>query len=183
MDPNLFHVDWEQDGEVLIVIVVLSFFVERALALVFEHRLYVNRFSETGFKEPIAFLVALFICRNWDFDALSTVILAEANAAGWTHGHSCNYRWRQQGIGQAVSWPNEREEFVPSEGSTTTGPANDHTPTRGPGTGNGHTPTRGPGSNGHTPHQGNGDREMVRQSDGTKGVARRARLVSASDRS
>ena len=77
MDPNLFYVDWEQLSEVLIAIIVLSFFVERALALVFEHRLFVARFSEKGLKEPIAFLTAFMICRNWDFDALSTIILAE----------------------------------------------------------------------------------------------------------
>jgi len=77
MDPNLFRVDMERLGEVLIAIVVLSFFLERALALIFEHRLYIARFGDRGLKEPIAFLAALFVCWNWDFDAVSTVILAE----------------------------------------------------------------------------------------------------------
>ena len=31
MDPNLFHIDFERLMEVLITIVILSFFVERAL--------------------------------------------------------------------------------------------------------------------------------------------------------
>src|SRR5262245_46636282 len=77
MDPNLFHVDLERLGEVLVAVIVLSFFVERALAIVFEHRLWVQRFPNSGLKEPIAFLVALGICRFWDFDAVSTTILAE----------------------------------------------------------------------------------------------------------
>jgi hypothetical protein len=38
MDPNLFHIDLERLFEVLMAIVVLSFFVERALSLLFGHR-------------------------------------------------------------------------------------------------------------------------------------------------
>lgn len=39
MDPALFRIDWEVLAEVLATIIVLSFFVERALSIVFEHRL------------------------------------------------------------------------------------------------------------------------------------------------
>jgi hypothetical protein len=77
MDPNLFHLDYERLGEVLIAVIVLAFFVERALALVFEHRLFANNYGGKGFKEPIAFLVALAICRRWNFDAVSMTILTE----------------------------------------------------------------------------------------------------------
>ena len=43
MDPNLFHLDWERVGEVLTAIVVLSFVLERALAVPFESRLLINK--------------------------------------------------------------------------------------------------------------------------------------------
>ena len=38
MDPNLIHLDYEKLFEVLITIVIFSFFVERALSVVFEMR-------------------------------------------------------------------------------------------------------------------------------------------------
>lgn len=77
MDPNLFHLDWERLSEVLAVIVVLAILLERALALVFEHRLFVKRLEESGWKMPIALLVALFVCVWWQFDALSMIILRD----------------------------------------------------------------------------------------------------------
>lgn len=77
MDPNLFHLEYERLFEVLTTVVVLSFFVERTLALVFEHRLFIKYFDKRGLKEPIAFLVALAVCRTWDFDAVSMTILTE----------------------------------------------------------------------------------------------------------
>ena len=40
MDPNLFHLDWERLIEVLITIVVLAFFLERSLSLLFESRFF-----------------------------------------------------------------------------------------------------------------------------------------------
>lgn len=48
MDPNLFHLDWDRTIEVLAAIVVLSFFVERALALLFEHKWFIARFRNRG---------------------------------------------------------------------------------------------------------------------------------------
>jgi hypothetical protein len=38
VDPNLFHIDWERTLEALVAIVVLSFVVERACAILFESR-------------------------------------------------------------------------------------------------------------------------------------------------
>ena len=78
MDPNLFHVDWDQLLEVMAAVVVLSFVVERALALIFEHRWYVARFNETGLKAPIAFVVSLFICIEWKFDLVSVLLKSDA---------------------------------------------------------------------------------------------------------
>lgn len=77
MDPNLFHIDWEQLGEVLTAVIVLSFLIERALALVFEHRLYVKYLGNRGFKEFVAFGFAFLICYRWDFDAVSVLLSAE----------------------------------------------------------------------------------------------------------
>lgn len=73
-DPNLFHLDWGQLFEVLGAVVVLSFVVERVLALVFEHRLYVNNLSESGFKEPIAFALSLAVCIYWPLDLVSVIL-------------------------------------------------------------------------------------------------------------
>lgn len=77
MDPNQFRLDWEMMGEILAVVVFLSFAVERALAPVFEHRLYDARLKESGLKEPIGFLVALVVCRYFEFDAMSIILRAD----------------------------------------------------------------------------------------------------------
>jgi hypothetical protein len=77
MDPNLFHLDWDRLSEVLTVIVVLAFILERALALLFEQKIFVDKFSGRGVKEPIAFVVALLVCWKWNFDALSMTLLTD----------------------------------------------------------------------------------------------------------
>ena len=75
MDPNLFHLDWERTTEVLATIVILSMIIERSLAIVFEHRAFINRAHKKGVKEPLAFAVALLVCIQWDFDAVSMIVL------------------------------------------------------------------------------------------------------------
>jgi hypothetical protein len=77
MDPNLFHLDWERVGEVLVGVVILAFLVERALAVLFESRFFINRFKEKSLKELIAFVVAVIACWYWDFDAVSMIFLKE----------------------------------------------------------------------------------------------------------
>jgi hypothetical protein len=77
MDPNLFHVDWGRLSEVLIAIIVMSFLIERALAVLFESRFFINRFKERSLKELIAFIVAAAVCWYWDFDAVSMIFLKE----------------------------------------------------------------------------------------------------------
>src|SRR5262249_35053448 len=74
IDPNLFRVDWEQTGEVLAMIVVLAFLVERALAVVFESKIYIDSVGKAPIKEMITFGVCLVICYLWSFDALSVVL-------------------------------------------------------------------------------------------------------------
>jgi len=46
MDPNLFHIDWERTLEALVGIVVLSFLVERACAILFESRWWISHFED-----------------------------------------------------------------------------------------------------------------------------------------
>ncbi len=84
MDPNLFAIDSERLLEVLFTIVVLSFLIERALALVFENAWFVERFTGKGVKEPITFAVAFAVCKNWDFDALSVILVKERTQL-WGH--------------------------------------------------------------------------------------------------
>lgn len=47
-DPSLFRIDWEVLAEVLAAIIVLSFFIERALSLLFEHRFFVKSLAQRG---------------------------------------------------------------------------------------------------------------------------------------
>lgn len=75
MDPNLYHLDWERLFEVLITIVIMAFLLERALALLFESRVFINHVQGKSFKELIAFVVAALVCWFWDFDALSMIFL------------------------------------------------------------------------------------------------------------
>ena len=80
MDPNLFRIDWEVLAEVLTTIIVLSFFVERALSILFEHRFYLMHFKDTGFKEPIALALSFAIVSKWKFDALAVILQADQNS-------------------------------------------------------------------------------------------------------
>ena len=77
MDPNLFAVDLERLFEVLVSIIVLSFLVERALAVPFENRLLVKSLSKKGLKELIAFFVSFLVVHHWDFDAVSIIFTKE----------------------------------------------------------------------------------------------------------
>jgi hypothetical protein len=77
MDPNLFHLDWERAGEVLVAIIVLSFVPERALAVLFESRLFIKRFEGKGVKEWIAAGICVAVCIIWKFDAISMIILTD----------------------------------------------------------------------------------------------------------
>ena len=72
-DPNVL-VDWNLLLEALVAIIVLAFFVERALSLLIEWRHFDGRFSTTGLKEPLAFAVSLLVTWQWDFDAVSMVV-------------------------------------------------------------------------------------------------------------
>ncbi|HWO08877.1 MAG TPA: hypothetical protein VNN80_05335 [Polyangiaceae bacterium] len=77
MDPNLFAIDIERLGEVLLSIIVLAFFIERALALLFEQRWVADRISGKGIKEPVTLAVSYLVCKHWDFDAISVIFLRD----------------------------------------------------------------------------------------------------------
>ncbi len=77
MDPNLFHLDGERLFEVLVAIVVLSFFIERALAVLFESRFFMEKCRGMNLKEILAVVVGGAVCWYWDFDAISMVFLKE----------------------------------------------------------------------------------------------------------
>jgi hypothetical protein len=77
MDPNLYHLDWERLVEVLTALIIISILVERALSIVFEHRLYVKYFDQKGFKEVITFIVGLIVCIVWNFDAVSMILVSD----------------------------------------------------------------------------------------------------------
>lgn len=102
VDPNLFYLDFERVSEVLLTIVVFAMLIERALSIVFESRLFIERVDYTvkrggrtikgsdrdgspdpiteatprnrGLKEFIAIAVSTFVCWKWDFDALSILM-------------------------------------------------------------------------------------------------------------
>jgi hypothetical protein len=73
MMPAEFNIDYEVVFQSLAAIVILSFFLERALAMLFEWKPYVNKFGGKSLKTPIAFLGACAVCWMWDFDAIGSL--------------------------------------------------------------------------------------------------------------
>ncbi len=74
MDPLQFRIDWEILTEVLVTIVVLSFFVERALSIVVENKLFVrSRLDDIGLKEILSLILSFFVVKVVGFDALAIV--------------------------------------------------------------------------------------------------------------
>ena len=86
VDPNMFSVNWELLVEVLAMIVILAFIVERALALLFESEVFIKwqekrKKKEQGSLKPlIAFLVAAIGCLLWKFDAISIILANEKSS-------------------------------------------------------------------------------------------------------
>ena len=90
MDPNLFYLDFERLFEVLITIVIFSFFIERALAVIFETRWFIKMYDNPnekrkGVKEIIALIVSIAACVFWQFDAFSIIVVShsEMQIAGY----------------------------------------------------------------------------------------------------
>ncbi len=96
VDPNLFHLDYERLIEVIVVICILSIFVERALSILFEMKFFIQLTEDTetikkikkergeelkqnrkerkglkGLKEIISFGVSFLAVWLVSFDALT----------------------------------------------------------------------------------------------------------------
>ena len=63
----------------LTYMVVLSIFLERALAVLFEWRAVRDWIKQKMLRAPIAYLVALLICILYNFDALSIIFSESKN--------------------------------------------------------------------------------------------------------
>lgn len=84
MDPNLFHLDWEQTFEVLAGIVVAAFLVERFLSVLFENRALLPFFAGSGAKEMTSLAAAFAFCFYTKFDAVSVIFSGEqVGLPGW----------------------------------------------------------------------------------------------------
>ena len=71
MGHESLAIDSQRLFDVLSVIVILSFFVERFLSVVFESRWFLEKLASRHLKEPITLVFSVVICRHWDFDAVS----------------------------------------------------------------------------------------------------------------
>ena len=88
MDPLLFGIEVDVVGEVLLVVILFSLLIERALSPIFEWRKYIEfvekRGSRKGTKEPIALLVSLAVVAFYDFDAMAIILKEESSSwIGW----------------------------------------------------------------------------------------------------
>lgn len=77
MDPSFWHLDGERAFEALVGIVILSFLLERALAVLFETRLFIDQAQGKSLKELIAFVFCAGVCWLLEFDAISIIFLKE----------------------------------------------------------------------------------------------------------
>ena len=74
-DPNQFAMQWELLFEVLFLVIVLSFIVERTLAVVFESHPWVTwQKKKTTPKTSIAVLVSVLICYFYQIDIMAVLM-------------------------------------------------------------------------------------------------------------
>ena len=67
MDPNFIHMDWERSFDALTLVVVLAIIVERALTVIFQNRIYIERYHRDGMKETVALAASIAACAAWKF--------------------------------------------------------------------------------------------------------------------
>ena len=77
MDPLLFGMNSDVVGEVIGTIVVLSLFIERALAWVFGWRLVAEAINGKGFRAPISAGVSIATVWLYGFDAMAIIFQEE----------------------------------------------------------------------------------------------------------
>lgn len=80
MDPLLFAVNDEVVFEVLAMLILLSLILERGLSMLFEWRIFIEKASKRGMKEPIAFIAALIVIVSYKFDALAILFSEESTS-------------------------------------------------------------------------------------------------------
>jgi len=104
LTPDLFHIDYGRLLETLVTIIVFSFFIERALSVIFESRIFINwseakpetttpktgingeseqvvvpgHTKKKGIRELISILTSIGFCMAIQFDAI-TIILQSSN--------------------------------------------------------------------------------------------------------
>lgn len=69
----------------LLLVVIFAVLIERALAIVFESRMFIiyfHRFGPFPIKEFIVFGVSLTICLQYDLDIMSTLLASEPSFLG-----------------------------------------------------------------------------------------------------
>lgn len=79
--------NWSRVFDVLVLITVVSMMTERALALIFESRRYMDKFpkgtGKGGRKEIICAIVGITVCVHWKIDAMYVITGAkETSTAG-----------------------------------------------------------------------------------------------------
>lgn len=101
IDPNLFALQWDVLIEVLTLVVVIAFVVERVLAVLFETRIWLklsheqHKKGQGTYKPLIAFIAALIVCTQFQIDLMAVLLshphvsfLGEAITAGVIAGGS-----------------------------------------------------------------------------------------------
>lgn len=77
MDIKLFYLDYGMLFEILVLIVFFSFFVERALSVIFESRWFIKIYdaneNRKGIKEFLAVVLSIAVCIYWKLDAFSVI--------------------------------------------------------------------------------------------------------------
>ncbi|HVZ81836.1 MAG TPA: hypothetical protein VHE12_13700 [bacterium] len=84
MQPDFFEADYGQLTEAIFVVVLLSFVIERVLAVVFEHALYKKYLDGRGLSAPLAVALSFVVCWKFHFDLLAILFKAQAAGGGGT---------------------------------------------------------------------------------------------------
>ncbi|MXY33130.1 MAG: hypothetical protein F4Y60_03380 [Boseongicola sp. SB0664_bin_43] len=72
------NVNWEQIGDILVLLFVISVVFETALTPIFNWRVFARHFEGKGVKTPITVLLALALLWGYDIDIFKHVIDAFA---------------------------------------------------------------------------------------------------------
>lgn len=109
LTPDLFHIDYERLLETLVTLIVFAFFIERALAVIFESRVFIDwaeakptHFIEKkdaagnikveekpghgkkkGIRELISIIVSILFCMWIKFDAITIILQSSDQMSFW----------------------------------------------------------------------------------------------------